>query len=202
LIVKSIKDKLKEFPLDERNKVNIIFTAHSLPLSTIAKGDLYKAEIEKNIKNLKSLLNLPNPIHLGWQSQEGKQWLVPKTEDVIKKISYDEGYGNTNILVFPLSFVSDHIETLYDIDIVQVEVANKYGVKCFKRCDSFNDDPKFIEALGDIFMEHIQKINKTIKVIHHDDLDILLNLALVDNNIKRYIDGPIDSKRKMNHKNT
>lgn len=99
-----------------------------------------------------------------------------------------------------MSFVSDHIETLYDINIVQRNVANECGIKCFKRCESFNDDPKFIETLGDIFMDHVNKINKNIKMINKDDLDIILNLALVDNNIKRYIDGPTNYKRRKYHK--
>jgi ferrochelatase len=196
LIANSIISKLEEFPKEERDQVNIIFSAHSLPLSIIKKGDIYQHEIKRNIQKIISLLRLPNPMYLGWQSQEGKRWLVPKTEDVIRDISYKEGYGNANILVFPLSFVSDHIETLYDIDILQSNAATEYGIKYFKRCESFNDDPRFIETLGDIFMEHIKKINCEIKIENEDEIDAILNLALVDNNIKRYIDGPIDGRRK------
>jgi len=119
--------------------------------------------------------------------------------DVIKSISLIEGYGNANILVFPLSFIADNIETLYDIDIVQANAAQEYGIKCFKRCTSFNDNPHFIEVLGDIFRDHLKKIHRDIKVKHEDDLDRYLNFALVDNNIKKYIDGPIDSKKNLNN---
>jgi len=143
------------------------------------------------------MLHLPNPIYLSWQSQEGKNWLGPKTVDVIKSISYKEGYGNANVIVFALSFVSDNIETLYDIDIVQANTAKEYGIKCFKRCECFNDDPKFIELLGQIFQDHIKILNNDIKVQNEDDLDKILNITLIDNNIKRYIDGPVDGKKKF-----
>jgi len=201
LIADCIISKLEEFPIEERNSVNIIFSAHSLPLSIIRKGDIYQLEVERNIKKITSLLCLPNPIHLGWQSQEGKNWLVPKTEDVIKAISFKEGYGNANILVFPLSFVSDHLETLYDIDILQAKIAREYGIRCFKRCESFNDDSRFIEVLGAMFMEHLQKIKSDLKIESEDEVDAILNIALVDNNVKRYIDGPINIKRRRHNIN-
>jgi len=199
LIADSVMTSLNEFPEDERNTVNIIFSAHSLPLSIIEQGDIYKSEIEKNLRKVKKILGLPNNIYLSWQSQEGKNWIEPKTIDVIKSISLMEGYGNANILVFPLSFVSDHIETLYDIDILQNNYAKECGVKCFKRCESFNDNPQFIEVLGNIFMDHIKMLNHDIKVTNEDELDHFLNFALVDNNIKKYIDGPIDSKKINNN---
>jgi len=197
LIIDSITKTLNEFPEDERHTVNIIFSAHSLPISIIESGDLYQSEIEKNIRKIGAMLHLPNPIYLSWQSQEGKNWLGPKTVDVIKSISYKEGYGNANVIVFALSFVSDNIETLYDIDIVQANTAKEYGIKCFKRCECFNDDPKFIELLGQIFQDHIKILNNDIKVQNEDDLDKILNITLIDNNIKRYIDGPVDGKKKF-----
>jgi len=202
LISDSIMNTLNEFSEDERHKVNIIFSAHSLPLSIIESGDLYQSEIEKNIRKVKEILHIPNPIYLSWQSQEGRNWLEPKTIDVIKSISLMEGYGNANIIVFPLSFVSDNIETLYDIDIIQGNLAKEYGIKCFKRCECFNDNPQFIEVLGHIFQDHIKIINHDAKVRNEDDLDKILNFTLVDNNIKRYIDGPIDSKKKLYRSNS
>jgi len=197
LICDNILETLKEFPEDERDKVNIIFSAHSLPLDIINKGDLYKSEIEKNIRKIKDTLGRSNPIYLSWQSQEGKNWLEPKTTDVIRSISYKEGYGNANIIVFPLSFVSDNIEVLYDVDVIQANVAEECGIKCFKRCESFNDNPQFIEVLGHVFLDHLKLLHRDIKIKNEDDLDQYLNFALVDNNIKRYIDGPIDRKRQQ-----
>jgi len=200
LIADTIMKTLNEFPEDERDKVNVIFSAHSLPLDLIERGDLYQSEIEKNLRKVKNILNIPNPIYLSWQSQEGKNWIEPKTLDVIKSISFMEGYGNANVIVFPLSFVSDNIETLYDVDILQADLAKEYGIKCFKRCESFNDNPQFIEVLGHVFCDHLKLLHRDIKIKNEDDLDKYLNFALVDNNIKRYIDGPIDRKRHQYEK--
>ncbi|OUM68622.1 hypothetical protein PIROE2DRAFT_65898 [Piromyces sp. E2] len=171
LIADSILKTLSEFPEDERCKVNVIFSAHSLPLDIIERGDLYKSEIEKNLRKVKNILNIPNPIYLSWQSQEGRNWIEPKTIDVIKSISFMEGYGNANIIVFPLSFVSDNIETLYDVDVIQADLAKKYGIKCFKRCESFNDNPQFIEVLGHVFRDHL-------KLLHHHFFFLALPPAL------------------------
>ncbi|ORX44555.1 ferrochelatase-domain-containing protein [Piromyces finnis] len=199
LIADCILSTLNEFPKEERDKVNVIFSAHSLPLKVIEKGDLYKSEIKKNLRKVKEILNIPNPIYLSWQSQEGKNWLEPKTIDVIKSISYIEGYGNANIIVFPLSFVSDNVEILYDIDVLQADIAKKSGIKCFKRCESFNDNPQFIEALGSIFLDHLKLLHSDTNIENEDDLDDLdkyLNFALIDNNIKRYIDSSTDLKHR------
>jgi len=93
-------------------------------------------------------LGRTNPYQLSFQSKIGPvKWLEPFTNDVIKQL------GKRNIddvLVVPVSFVSEHIETLYELDILYKKVAQESGVKNFRRVPALNCDPTFIRALAEI----------------------------------------------------
>jgi ferrochelatase len=103
-------------------------------------------------------LGFSNPYRLVWQSQVGPSaWLGPKTDQVI------EGYakqGKKNLLAVPIAFVSDHVETLFELDIEYGELAKEKGIG-FKRVESLNDDPTFIDSMADILAKHLKQEHPT-----------------------------------------
>lgn len=123
----------------------VLFSAHSLPKKFVDAGDPYIHEIEGTIKSLTKKLDLD--WFLSWQSKTGPvKWLEPTTEHMLHELA---GKGVKNLLVVPISFVSDHIETLYEIDILYVGIAKDLGIT-LKRTESLNTSAKFIEALADM----------------------------------------------------
>lgn len=141
-----IKAGLKKF--NETSIINntiVLFSAHSLPKRFIDEGDPYLDHIMETIKLITK--NLDIKWNVSFQSKSGPvKWLEPSTEDMIIELSKK---GIKNILVVPISFVSDHIETLFEIDILYKELANKYGIKLI-RTESLNTNINFIKALQDI----------------------------------------------------
>ncbi|KAJ3292545.1 ferrochelatase hem15 [Rhizoclosmatium sp. JEL0117] len=143
----------KEYPASERDSVPLLFSAHSLPMSVVNRGDTYPGEVAATVNAVMERLGHRNPYRLVWQSQVGPSaWLGPKTEDVIK------GYGKQgkkNLLVVPIAFVSDHIETLFELDLEYGHVAKEVGITGYKRVESLNDDPIFIQCLGEVVKNHL-----------------------------------------------
>lgn len=128
----------------------ILFTAHSLP-EELVRDDPYTHQIDEAIDGI---LGLIGPVRwaLAYQSRGRKgRWLGPDVEEVIEELSRK---GEREILVVPLSFVADNIETLYDIDLVCKDKASVLGMH-LKRVPAFNDDPSFIEGLARIITEDL-----------------------------------------------
>mmetsp|Transcript_9415 Transcript_9415/g.8302 ORF Transcript_9415/g.8302 Transcript_9415/m.8302 type:complete len:138 (-) Transcript_9415:1-414(-) len=101
---------------------------------------------------LKEKYNIQNPYRVVWQSRIGSQWLSPSLSDSIKLLPKK---GWENVLVSPLGFTSDHIETLHELDIEMKEDAEKAGLKNVQRARSLNDHPAFIDALSDIVKRNL-----------------------------------------------
>jgi len=141
------EEALARFP--EKEKVQVIFSAHSLPVSYIRgdQADPYEDQVQATAAALGKRLSGLN-WHLAYQSKGGGQgeWLGPMVEEVMDKLAAD---GRKDVLVVPIGFASDHIETLYDIDIAQRKHAGTLEMS-FQRAASLNTAPKFIEALADI----------------------------------------------------
>ena len=132
--------------------IHVLFSAHSLPKKIIEEGDPYVYQIMGTIEEIYK--RIPVKWHLSYQSKSGPvKWLEPSTDEKLKELA---GKGVKNILVVPISFVSDHIETLYEIDILYKNIAEKLGIK-FKRAESLNIHPYFIEALKDLILESIKE---------------------------------------------
>jgi ferrochelatase len=95
------------------------------------------------------LSRLPDLPHvLGYQSRVGPvEWIGPSTDQVIRDLA---AHGVTEVLVLPISFVSDHVETLYEVDMLYGDQARALGIRCFKRAESLNDFPPFLDALADL----------------------------------------------------
>jgi ferrochelatase len=128
--------------------IHVLFSAHSLPKKFIDEGDPYVDQIKGTIEEITKRITMK--WHLSYQSKSGPvQWLEPSTDEKLKELARE---GVRNILVVPISFVSDHIETLYEIDILYKEMAENLGIN-FKRTESLNTHPIFIEALKDIVIK-------------------------------------------------
>ena len=154
-LAETIKDGLSGVNIEG---TNILFSAHSLPVSLIEEGDPYVKEVEGTIsaviERLKQSISLP-PHHLGYQSRSGPvKWLQPSTDEMIVRLA---GKGIKRLLVVPVSFVSDHVETLYEIDILYRRLAESQGMELV-RAASLNTHPIFISALKDLVLREAETI--------------------------------------------
>ena len=139
-----IAQELEQFP--NSDSVHIFFSAHGVPVSYVTEaGDPYQQEIEECTSLIMQTLNRPNPHTLAYQSRVGPvEWLQPYTEDALKELGEQ---GIEDLLVVPISFVSEHIETLQEIDIEYRELAEEAGIHNFQRVPALNTDPVFINSL-------------------------------------------------------
>ncbi|XP_075149127.1 ferrochelatase, mitochondrial [Haematobia irritans] len=150
-----IREELDKFCETKRNEVVILFTAHSLPLKAVNRGDPYPSEIGASVQMVMQELGYCNPYSLAWQSKVGPlPWLAPATDDAIK------GYvkqGLKNFILVPIAFVNEHIETLHELDIEYCdELAKEVGVEEIRRAATPNDHPIFIKALSSIVADHLK----------------------------------------------
>ncbi len=152
-IASAIDDGLEQYPPSERNDVLVLFSAHSLPLSVIDRGDAYPSEIAASVSRVVEAAELRNPYMLSFQSEVGPvRWHGPSTELMIKQLA---ARGQKNVLVVPIAFTSDHIETLSEIDIEYAELAHSLGMHGFRRAPSLNARTEFLDALADIVARHM-----------------------------------------------
>ena len=136
--------------------IHVLFSAHSLPEKFIAEGDPYVRQIKGTIEEITKKISIK--WHLSYQSKSGPvKWLGPSTEEKLKELA---GRNVKNILIVPISFVSDHIETLYEVDILYMQMAKNIGIN-LRRTDSLNTHPLFIEALKDIVIKNMKELGWT-----------------------------------------
>jgi len=136
---------------EKYGKPRLLFTAHSLPLSIVKAGDPYPQEVKASVEAvLKSLQGKIKEYALCYQSKVGPlPWLTPSTEEEIKRVAKD----NVPIIMVPISFVSEHSETLYELDIDYKELATSLKIPYFKRIQTVGDHPVFIESLKEMIEE-------------------------------------------------
>ena len=148
---RNIEAQLETYPEEKRKDVVLLFSAHSLPMSVVNRGDTYPAEVAATVYAVMQRLGFSNPYRLCWQSQVGPSaWLGAQTSNTVK--NYVKR-GQTDLILIPIAFTSDHIETLYELDKEVIHEAGHPGVK---RAESLNDSPVFIEALADIAVKHLR----------------------------------------------
>jgi ferrochelatase len=125
----------------------ILFSAHGLPKHFIDDGDPYCEHVRVTIEGVRS--RLPElPWTLGYQSRVGPvEWIGPSTEEVIDRLGRE---GVKDSLVIPISFVSDHIETLYEVDMLYGDQARRVGITNFRRTEGLNDFTPFLNALANV----------------------------------------------------
>lgn len=144
-LVEKIEQGLAQFA--DRSRVQLFFSAHSLPQSFISDGDPYLDHITTTVRLVMEQFNDVTH-HLAFQSRAGPvKWLEPSTDEKLKELA---AQGHQDVLIVPLSFVSDHIETLHEIDIEYAEAAHALGITNFRRMDSLNSSPTFIACLAEL----------------------------------------------------
>ena len=132
--------------LDPGIKLRVLFSAHGLPESIVQKGDPYQAQIEASAAAvMKQLADLDVENLVCYQSRATPQkWISPSTIEAIEQAAAEK----VAVLLVPIAFVSDHIETLVELDIENAELAHRLGVPGYFRAKAPNDDIRFIDALA------------------------------------------------------
>ncbi|MEX0660433.1 MAG: ferrochelatase [Balneolaceae bacterium] len=159
--LKSINDRIDE-ALDEmdketRNKTHLVFSAHGTPLLEVRSGDPYTIEIKETVEAVMARREEKHSYWLGFQSRVGPQkWTQPNTEDLIRRHLQ---YGIKNFLMIPIAFVTDHIETLYELSVELVENLEEEGYEFenYKVMKGLNDHPNFIKALAQETIQRVQQ---------------------------------------------
>jgi protoporphyrin/coproporphyrin ferrochelatase len=152
-VVEKVNEALARFPMLERPE--IVFSAHSIPMSIVEKGDPYQRQIEETVQLLMERGGWSNPHRLCYQSKVGaSRWLQPSLRHTVGALAAERV---REMCVVPVAFVSDHVETLGEIDHEAREQAHKLGFAQFEMSAGLNDSPRFIEALAQIVQEALGK---------------------------------------------
>lgn len=152
-VAQNIEAALAKFPVEKRGETVILFSAHSLPMSVVNRGDPYVMEVSATVSAVMDRLGQSNPYRLVWQSQVGPSaWMGMQTGDAIKGLAK---HGKKHLVIVPIAFTSDHIETLYEIDLEYAKEAKELGIEVY-RAESLNESPVFIRALADIAAQHLR----------------------------------------------
>jgi protoporphyrin/coproporphyrin ferrochelatase len=150
-IVDNIQQGLNKFPPAARSNVTVLFTAHSLPERIVAMNDPYPDEVKGTVAAVTAFLG-GQPAAFAYQSQgrSAERWLGPTVEATIDQLACA---GQRHVLVAPIGFLCDHVETLYDIDIELKQLASGRGIQ-LERIAMLNDSSAFIETLADVLAAH------------------------------------------------
>ena len=145
----AIREAIEGFPDPRPEAVHLLFSAHSIPKKLVTRqGDPYQSEIEASAKAIHERAGGKSPWTLAYQSKLGPvEWLGPATLDVLGDLGRQ---GVRQVLAVAIAFVTDHVETLYEIDQLFGEEAKKVGIPHFLRTPGLNSRPTFLKALEDI----------------------------------------------------
>jgi protoporphyrin/coproporphyrin ferrochelatase len=155
-LAQRIGSVLRQFT--DSSGIHLIFSAHGLPMSLVEKGDPYPNQIEATVRLVceegrRQYPGWPQTHLLCYQSRVGpSKWLQPHLTATIERLGTE---GVKEMLVVPISFVTEHIETLHEINIEAREDAKKFGVEVFRMMPAVGDSPLFIAALKDIVLRAV-----------------------------------------------
>ena len=150
-IVERVNGVLRQLPNPE--EVELVFSAHGLPMALVERGDPYPQHIDATVRLVCELGAWQNPHILCYQSKVGPQkWLQPSLTGTIEKMAHE---GIKRMLVIPISFLTEHIETLHEINIEAREHAESLGVSDFHMMPALNDSPLLIRALTDLVLRSV-----------------------------------------------
>ena len=142
---------LHALPESEWDRTAVLFSAHSLPAKLIARGDPYRTQVLETFRLVGAALPPAMRYALGWQSAFGPaRWLEPDSKTVVAGMADD---GVRNLIVVPLGFVAENIETLWDIEIDLKAWAERHGIRTFARVPCPNDDPGVLGGLAERIIE-------------------------------------------------
>ncbi len=155
-LVQRIGSVLRQFP--DSSRIHLVFSAHGLPMSLVEKGDPYPKQIEETVRlacelGMKQYPGWPRTHLLCYQSRVGPaKWLQPPLTGTIERLGHK---GVKEMLIVPISFVTEHIETLHEINIEAREEAEKLGIERFRMMPAVGDSPLFIAALKDLVLRAV-----------------------------------------------
>ncbi len=155
-LVSNIGRVLRQFP--DSSRIQLVFSAHGLPMSLVEKGDPYPKHIEETVrlvceKGAKEVASWPKSHLLCYQSRVGPaKWLQPPLTGTIERLGHE---GIKEMLIVPISFVTEHIETLHEINIEAREEAKRLGIATFRMMPAVGDSPLFIAALKDLVLHAV-----------------------------------------------
>jgi ferrochelatase len=144
----TVREELSKFPDQDAARAHIVFSAHSVPVRYIEEGDPYLEQTKQTVKLVMDRIGAHRPYTLSFQSKVGPvKWLEPATDATIRKLAAE---GVSQMLLVPVSFVSEHSETLYEMDILYGHLAEDVGVAHYRRAPALNCRADFIEALANL----------------------------------------------------
>ena len=163
-VVQKVDEALARFAVPER--AEIVFSAHSVPVSVIEKGDPYQRQIEDTVRLLVQRGGWSNRHRLCYQSKVGaSKWLQPSLHRTLHDLAAEHA---REVCVVPVAFVSDHVETLGEIDHEAREEVRRLGIAQFEMSAGLNDSPKFIQALGQIVLQAMEEtVHRFAPTFHH-----------------------------------
>lgn len=152
-IVDNINRVYPNFSSVDPANVDLVFSAHGIPLSLVKAGDPYAGQIEESVRLVVEKGKWKSPHMLCFQSKVGPmEWLKPSLDETIENLGK---WGRKHLLVIPIAFVTEHIETLHEINIEAREEAMHLGVEQFEMMPALNCNPKFIDCLADLVMKNV-----------------------------------------------
>ena len=151
--VENINKSLARFNHVPAEKIDLVFSAHGIPVSYIQKGDPYQLHIEETVRRVVALGKWKSPHTLCFQSKVGPmQWLKPSLIETVERLAQE---NRKYMLIIPIAFVTDQIETLHEINIDVRKHAITLGVQQFELMAALNDHPKFIDCLTDLITRQL-----------------------------------------------
>lgn len=147
-ISERIDEALPRFPEAARANVQLLFSAHGTPVNEMKKRrDPYCCLIHATVEQVMNYRNQDMPFHVAFQSKVGPaEWLTPSTPDKLEELAKQ---GHKTVLIIPVAFVTDHIETLYELDMLFREQAEHFGIEHYEVTGGLNSHPLFIAALAE-----------------------------------------------------
>ncbi len=148
-----IDEGLARFPAEERASVHLLFSAHGTPLYEMTKrGDPYCCQVHATVEHVMDARTDGRPFRVAFQSKVGPaEWLTPSTPHALEEMAHE---GVRHVLVVPIAFVSDHVETAFELDMEVRKEAEAAGIERYEVMTGLNDHPAFIEALADVVTRH------------------------------------------------
>jgi ferrochelatase len=161
-VIEKVEEALARFPAPER--AELVFSAHSVPMSVIAKGDPYQRQIEETVRLLMERAGWRNRHRLCYQSKVGaSKWLQPSLHHTLHELATEKA---REVCIVPVAFVSDHVETLGEINHEAREEAERLGITQFEMSAGLNDSQKFISALGELVLQALSEAANTYPQTH------------------------------------
>lgn len=164
LIRKELESFTEEQLASGQGKRHVLFSAHGVPQSYIEAGDPYQKQIQECVAKISAQLPSQEEgveVHLSYQSRVGPiEWLRPYTDDVIRQLGSEQNVKN--LVVVPISFVSEHVETLEEMDIEYRELAEECGIDHWRRVPALNTDSVFIDDMADLILDALSEPSQTV----------------------------------------